>query len=135
MFQKILVYVVDRAESRKAAGLALATARLCDARVFAVWVLPPEPGPSALEPAKPRRAGRKRREPEEFAWRRLYEIEEDAFEANVRTSLLLEYGDRDEKLLGLIDSYRLETLIIGARTLAGWERLIERCPVAVILAR
>ena len=86
-----------------------------------------------------RRAGIRKTEPgsegEEHAWSRLYEIEDDAFEQNVKISLLLETGNRDDKLLALIDSYQLDALMLGARSIAGWEQLIERSPVAVILIR
>jgi nucleotide-binding universal stress UspA family protein len=145
MFEKILLLVDERPETLVAAARALKLARLCDARVFAVSVLPEATPASGTDP-KPDRAltgqatrSRRRRaassEPEEAAWARLYEIEDDAFEENVRISLLLETGSRDEKLLALIDSYQLDALIIGTRSLAGWEKLVERCPVAVILLR
>ena len=138
MFQKLLLYVDDRPESLVAASRALEMARLCDARVFAAAVLNQESVPTVKTGARPRRSLRRPQtgtEPEELAWSRLYEIEDDAFEANVRISLLLETGNRDEKLLALIGSYQLEALIIGARSPLGWENLIERCPVMVIFAR
>ena len=143
MFQKLLLWVDERPESAAAANQALLLARLGDARVFAVSVLEV---PAAAEPsgaasaAKRLRRGPRRKatptaEPEERAWSRLYEIEDDAFEANVKISLLLETGNRDEKLLALIDSYQLDALIIGTRSIRGWEELIERCPVTVLLSR
>jgi nucleotide-binding universal stress UspA family protein len=142
VFQKILLGVDDRPESKVAATRALEMAKLCDARIFAAWVLNPEaptaaggPGSSVTAPRRGPRRPKTASEPEELAWSRLYEIEDSAFEANVRISLLLETGNRDEKLLALIDSYQLEALVIGARSVKGWESLIERCPVIVILAR
>jgi nucleotide-binding universal stress UspA family protein len=137
MYQKVLLYVDDRPESAKAVTEALRLARTCDARIFATWVLPVT---STSTPTRARRrAGIRKAEPgsegEEHAWSRLYEIEDEAFEQSVRISLLLETGDRDEKLLAVIDSYRLDALMVGARSIAGWERLIERSPVAVILIR
>jgi len=137
MYQKVLLYVDDRPESAKAAAEALRLARTCDARIFAAWVLPQTDTPVPIRPR--RRAGIRKPEPgsagEEHAWSRLYEIEDDAFEHNVRISLLLETGDRDEKLLALIDSYQLDALLLGTRSAAGWEKLIERSPVTVILIR
>ena len=139
MYQKVLLYVDDRPESEKAASEALRLARVCDARVFATWVMPETvPVTTAPQPAK-RRVGKRKAQPgselEEHAWSRLYEIEDDAFEQNVKISLLLETGNRDDKLLALIDSYQLDALMLGTRSIAGWEQLIERSPVAVILIR
>lgn len=139
MYQKVLLYVDDRPESEKAASEALRLARVCDARIFATWVMPGTvPVTTVSQPAK-RRAGKRKVQPgselEEHAWSRLYEIEDDAFEQNVKISLLLETGNRDDKLLALIDSYQLDALMLGARSIAGWEQLIERSPVAVILIR
>lgn len=144
MYQKVLLHVDDRPESAKAVTEALRLARTCDARIFAAWVLPAT-GPEARAAGAPapvrtrRRAAIRKAEPgsedEEHAWSRLYEIEDEAFEQNVRISLLLETGDRDEKLLALIDSYQLDALMVGTRSIAGWEKLIERSPVAVILIR
>jgi nucleotide-binding universal stress UspA family protein len=137
MYQKVLLCVDDRPESAKAVTEALRLARTCDARIFAAWVLPAAGAPA---PARTRRrAAIRKAEPgsegEEHAWSRLYEIEDEAFEQNVRISLLLETGDRDDKLLALIDSYQLDALMVGTRSIAGWEKLIERSPVAVILIR
>jgi nucleotide-binding universal stress UspA family protein len=139
MYQKVLLYVDDRPESEKAASEALRLARVCDARIFVTWVMPETvPVTTVSQPAK-RRAGKRKTQPgselEEHAWSRLYEIEDDAFEQNVKISLLLETGNRDDKLLALIDSYQLDALMLGARSIAGWEQLIERSPVAVILIR
>jgi nucleotide-binding universal stress UspA family protein len=139
MYQKVLLYVDDRPESEKAASEALRLARVCDARIFATWVMPGTvPVTTVSQPAK-RRAGKRKAQPgselEEHAWSRLYEIEDDAFEQNVKISLLLETGNRDDKLLALIDSYELDALMLGTRSIAGWEQLIERSPVAVILIR
>jgi nucleotide-binding universal stress UspA family protein len=137
MYQKVLLCVDDRPESAKAVTEALRLARTCDARIFAAWVLPVAGAPAPVRTR--RRAGIRKTEPgsegEEHAWSRLYEIEDEAFEQNVRISLLLETGDRDEKLLALIDSYQLDALMVGTRSIAGWEKLIERSPVAVILIR
>jgi nucleotide-binding universal stress UspA family protein len=144
MYQKVLLCVDDRPESAKAVTEALRLARTCDARIFAAWVLPATGHEArvagATAPVRTRRrAGIRKTEPgaegEEHAWSRLYEIEDEAFEQNVRISLLLETGDRDEKLLALIDSYQLDALMVGTRSIAGWEKLIERSPVAVILIR
>jgi nucleotide-binding universal stress UspA family protein len=139
MYQKVLLYVDDRPESEKAAAEALRLARTCDARIFATWVmLETVPTAAVVQPAR-RRAGKRKTQPgselEEHAWSRLYEIEDDAFEQNVKISLLLETGNRDDKLLALIDSYQLDALMLGTRSIAGWEALIERSPVTVILIR
>jgi nucleotide-binding universal stress UspA family protein len=139
MYQKVLLYVDDRPESEKAASEALRLARTCDARIFATWVMPETvPANPVAQPTK-RRAGKRKAQPgselEEHAWSRLYEIEDDAFEQNVKISLLLETGNRDDKLLALIDSYQLDALMLGTRSIAGWEALIERSPVTVILIR
>lgn len=139
MYQKVLLYVDDRPESEKAASEALRLARVCDARIFATWVMPETVPVTAVSQPTRRRAGKRKAQPgsefEEHAWSRLYEIEDDAFEQNVKISLLLETGNRDEKLLALIDSYQLDALMLGTRSIAGWEALIERSPVAVILIR
>jgi nucleotide-binding universal stress UspA family protein len=137
MFKNILLLVDERPETAGAKALALKAARLCDARVFAVSVLPATAGP-ALKAARLRRSpGRvgAASEPEETAWARLYEIEDEAFAEDTRISLLLETGNRDDTLLALIDSYHLDALFIGARSVRGWEALIERCPSTVILVR
>lgn len=139
MYQKVLLYVDDRPESEKAATEALRLARTCDARIFATWVMPETGTQTAVAQPTKRRAGKRKAQPgselEEHAWSRLYEIEDDAFEQNVKISLLLEAGNRDDKLLALIDSYQLDALMLGTRSIAGWEALIERSPVTVILIR
>jgi len=149
MFNRILLYVDERPESRAAAALALRMAKLCDARLFAVSVLaePPEAAGSqahkstSAQEHKAAGAGKRRRgrgpstEPEEQAWSRLYEIEDDAFEQDVKISLLLDNGNRDERVLALVDNYQVDALLIATQGLAGWEQLIERCPKPVVLLR
>ena len=145
MFERIMLCLDERDPGKPGVAQALRLAQSMDARLFVVTVLSPIASPVATDPAaatcKPPRRFRRRRTPdpaserEETAWCRLYEIEDDCFDLNVKSSLLLETGDRDERVLSLIESYQLDALAIGTRSVSGWEALIERCPVPVILLR
>ncbi len=103
MVKRILLVVEDTTGSREAVAWTLALARRLEARVIAASVIDPagDPGIDAEEL-------------EERRWKTLYEIEDDAFQADVKISLLLDQGDPLERVLELGASYDADLLVVGA---------------------
>lgn len=124
MIERILLYVEDLPGSQAAAAWALDLARALSARVFAVCVIAP-----------PGRARRGRSQAEEKAWGLLYEIEDDAFEQNVRVSLLLEPGEPLARLCDLCSSYHADLVVAGTDCRIPAADLIRRCPRPVVFAK
>ena len=69
---------------------------------------------SVIDPAAPRRRESPSSDVEERAWGLLYEIEDDAFQQNVRISLLLEPGEPLARLVSLSSSYDAELIVVSA---------------------
>jgi len=103
--QRIMLYVEDTPGMATAAAWALRLARDMSCRVFAL---------SVVDPDAPRRRDTQTSDAEERAWSQLYEVEDDAFQKNVRISLLLETGDPLPKLIGLSTSYDAELIVASA---------------------
>ena len=103
--ERILLYVEDTAGMPAAAAWALRLAKGMSCRVFAL---------SVINPDSPRRREAQTSDAEERAWSLLYEIEDDAFQKNVRISLLLESGEPLQKLVSLSTSYDAELIIASA---------------------
>ncbi len=103
--QRIMLYVEDTPGMATAAAWALRLARDMSCRVFAL---------SVVDPDAPRRRDTQTSDAEERAWNQLYEVEDDAFQKNVRISLLLETGDPLPKLIGLSTSYDAELIVASA---------------------
>ncbi len=103
--ERILLYVEDTPGMAAAAAWALRLAKGMSCRVFAL---------SVMNPDSPRRRDAQASDAEERAWSLLYEIEDDAFEKNVRISLLLETGDPLQKLISLGTSYDAELIVASA---------------------
>ena len=103
--KRIMLYVEDTPGMATAAAWSLRLAKGLSCRVFAL---------SVVNPDAPRRQDNQTSDAEERAWSQLYEVEDDAFQKNVRISLLLETGDPFQKLLGLSTSYDAELIIASA---------------------
>jgi len=103
--ERILLYVEDTAGMPAAAAWALRLAKGMSCRVFAL---------SVINPDSPRRREAQTSDAEERAWSLLYEIEDDAFQKNVRISLLLESGEPLQKLVGISTSYDSELIVASA---------------------
>ena len=103
--ERVLLYVEDTPGMAAAVAWALRLAKGMSCRVFAL---------SVVNPDVPRRRDAQASDAEERAWSLLYEIEDDAFQENVRISLLLESGDPLPKVVSLSTSYDAEMIVASA---------------------
>ena len=103
--ERILLYVEDTPGMPNAVGWALRLAKGMSCRVFALAVINPDAS---------RRRDTQTSDAEERAWSSLYEIEDDAFQQNVRISLLLEPGEPLSRLISLSSSYDAELIVASA---------------------
>jgi nucleotide-binding universal stress UspA family protein len=103
--ERIILYVEDTPGMATAVTWALRLAEGMSCRVFAL---------SVVDPDAPHRRDNQTSDAEESAWSQLYEVEDDAFQKNVRISLLLETGDPLQKLVGLSSSYDAELIVASA---------------------
>ena len=83
--ERILLYVEDTPGIAAAVAWTLRLAQGMSCRVFAL---------SVVSPDVPHRRDARTSDAEERAWGLLYEIEDEAFQKNVRISLLLEPASR-----------------------------------------
>ena len=103
--ERILLYVEDTPGMPAAVAWSLKLARGMSCRVIAL---------SVINPDAPRRRDTQTSDAEERAWSQLYEVEDDAFQKNVRISLLLETGEPLQKLISLSNSYDAELIVASA---------------------
>jgi nucleotide-binding universal stress UspA family protein len=116
MIERILLCVDDTPGLGRTAAWALDLARALSCRLFAVAVI-----------ARP--------DAEERAWELLYEIEDDAFEQNVRVSLLLESGEALPQLARLAASYGVDLVVAGADTRLPAGELVDQSPRPVVFVK
>lgn len=129
MLEKILLYVENRESSPALATWTLKLARMLNARIFAVFVINDSTSPPVTDP-KPKRHKTDR---EETAWATLYEIEDDAFEENVKISLIIEEGRPEDKLIEVLKSFELDGMIISSQSKLDLKELISRMPLGKVL--
>jgi nucleotide-binding universal stress UspA family protein len=122
--ERIMLYVDDTPGAGTAAAWALRLARGMSCRVFALSVINPE---------SPRYA--QTSDAEERAWGQLYEIEDDAFQKNVRISLLLETGDPLKQLVSLSTSYDAELLVVSADCRLTCSELVRQSARPVVFVK
>jgi len=103
--ERIMLYVEDTPGMSAAVAWSLRLARGMSCRVIALAVINPD---------APRRREVQTSDAEERAWGLLYEIEDDAFQQNVRISLLLETGEPLSRLTRLSSSYEAELVVASA---------------------
>ncbi len=125
MIERLLLFVDDTPGAAHAAAWALELARGLGCRVFAVAVLDSQRGAPGSGPAP---------EAEEQAWQRLYEIEDDAFDSDVRISLLLDQGKPLDRLVQLGSSYEVELIVVPADSRLNAADLIRQSERPVVFA-
>ena len=103
--ERALLYVEDTPGMPTAVAWAMRLAKGMSCRVFAL---------SVISPDTQRRRDNQKSDAEERAWSMLYEIEDDAFQQNVRISLLLESGEPLSRLISVSTSYDAELIILSA---------------------
>ena len=103
--ERVLLYVEDTPGMPAAVAWAMRLAKGMSCRVFAL---------SVISPDTQRRRDNQKSDAEERAWSMLYEIEDDAFQQNVRISLLLESGEPLSRLISVSTSYDAELIILSA---------------------
>ncbi|MEO0069398.1 MAG: universal stress protein [candidate division WOR-3 bacterium] len=126
MIKQILVWVDDREATRAQVKWAIELARVLTAQLYAVYILPLEPETHRKRKPIPR---------EEKAWEVLYEVEDEAFEQQVRISLLIETGDPIEKLCELLRSYKIDLLVVSASCSIPAIELIRHSPQPVVFIK
>lgn len=126
MIKQILVWVDDSEASRAGVRWAIDLARALTAQVYAVYILPLETGTHR---------GRKPIPREEKAWQVLYEVEDEAFEQQVRISLLIETGGPLQRLCELSSSYKTDLLVVSASCSIPAIELIRHSPQPVVFVK
>ncbi len=123
MIKQILLWLDNSPAARSTASWTIALARSTSARIYALYILP-----ATLKT----RQGKKVSPQEEQAWQMLYEIEDEAFEQQVRISLLLETGDPLSCLAEVCASYQPDIIVVSAETSLSAEMLIRHLPRPIL---
>jgi hypothetical protein len=134
MLEKILLYAENRESAKALAAWTLKLAKILNARIFAVFIindsaLTPQPAKTKI---KRHRADSSR---EEAAWATLYEIEDDAFEENVKISLILEEGTPETKLIEVLQSFELNGIVVSGQSNLDFNELIRRTHDKVLIIK
>jgi nucleotide-binding universal stress UspA family protein len=119
MLDRVLLYVTDTPGMAHTAAWTIKLARATSARIFAVAVVDPKEPPRV----------------EERCWELLYGVEDDAFEQNVRVSLLLEQGEPLPRLLHLSASYEIDLVIVSSDSRLGILELIKQSNRPVVFVK
>lgn len=130
--KKILLYIEsasDEGEIEKISRFTMDLAKQYDARVFALVIIK-----SVLDEV-PQVKSRS----EEQAWKRLYEIEEDAFESEVKISLLLEEikpmnrHALTQKLISVALTFQVELLILSSKAKLNFKKLTSETIIPIVI--
>ena len=125
MLEKILLYVDESESTKTISAWALKLAKLLSARLFVVFVIRETEAKKPLTKTRAKGTGRNSNL-EEKAWAILYEIEDDAFEENVKVSLILEEGRTEDKLIEVLQEFELDAMIVSSQAKLDIKELISR---------
>lgn len=123
--KNILLYIEPNAKVEQISLFTMDLARINNARVFVLSII------RSSAPAKKSRV-------EEQAWKRLYEVEEDAFEVGIKTSLLLEEMEKieqnklTEKIVDICKTFAIGTLIVSSEANVNFKKLVGALMIPVI---
>ena len=124
--EKILLYIEPKINIESISQFTLNLARQNNARVFALSIIP-HPQPQVKTRS------------DEQAWKRLYEIEEDAFEAGIKISLLLEELEKlsrdnlTQKLIDLSKSFRVDVIVFSSTSRININKLNGEINLPIII--
>jgi nucleotide-binding universal stress UspA family protein len=133
MIQRILLAINDPMRFRTIARWTIELAASCSAHLLVVYFLPDGNLMANISQTELKNKKiRKNSSQEEIAWQVLYHIEDEAFEQNVRISLIIETGEQFERLKELCNSYQIDLLVVSAESSQNVEKLIQYSPKPVI---
>lgn len=131
MIEKILLWLNPTPAARAAATWTINLAQRLSARVYALYVLPPE-----VKPTTPRtRVQKTDTEKEEEAWELLYEVEDEAFAQDVRISLLFEPGEPRERFGEILASYNPDLVVVSVDGPLPVAEIIKMSPQPVVFVK
>jgi nucleotide-binding universal stress UspA family protein len=125
VFERILLNVEDTPGLARAAAWTLKLAQSSSSRVFAVCVMD----------TSVQRTRQQAGSVEERAWELLYEIEDDAFQQNVKVSLMLEQGEPLRRILHLSVSYEVDLIVTSADCRLPALELVKQCARPVVFVK
>lgn len=123
--EKILVYIEPKKDSHSVSMFAITLACHYSAQIIAVSIIKHHP-----TTVKSRI--------EDYAWQKLYEFEEDAFEKGVKISLLLEEVDElsrsniTKKLTNLTQTFQPDILILSNQAQLNVSKFIANASIPTI---
>lgn len=126
MPERILLVLDHRPGRPGLANWTLALARRLGARVIAACLVD-----DAALPNGPQRAERES-ELEEQAWKLLYEVEDRAFQQDVKISLLVDQGTPLDRLVELVTSYEVQLVVLAPGGPLDPAAVLARCPAPVV---
>lgn len=124
--KNILIYLTSKTELPLLSKFTLELTNFYDARLFALTVIP-----------QPKTHLKTRAE--EYAWRKLYELEEDAFEADRKISLLLEEVSKlnqkmlTNKIIEIARSYEIDLLVLPDNAKVQITELTKELKIPVLI--
>jgi nucleotide-binding universal stress UspA family protein len=124
--KRILLYIEPKTIVEPISKFTMSLAQSSDTRVYVL---------SVIQHPKPDVKTRV----EEQAWKRLYEVEEDAFEAGVKTSLLLEEIDLltpvklSDKIINVAQTFLSDALVLSNETKCNIKKIIDEMTIPVII--
>ena len=126
MPERILLVLDRRPGWPGLAGWTLALARRLGARVIAAGLLDTDAIPEG--PQQESLVS----ELEEQAWKLLYEVEDRAFQQDVKISLLVDQGAPIDRLVELVTSYEVQLVVLTPGGPLDPAAVLERCPAPVV---
>jgi len=132
--QRIFLFIDGSPAAHRAAEWVIRQAKEWRSRIYVLSVVD-----TAAVAAAARRTRRPRPkirgEWEEIGWRNLYEIEDDAFEAEVKVSLIMEEGLPLPRISELAKSYEADLVVVGYNPKMDLDKLAARCPCSLAVIK
>ncbi|MGQ9678617.1 MAG: universal stress protein [bacterium] len=135
MITQILLWLNDAPSTSNAIIWALSLAQTLSARVYALYILPPEPTHRTGTELSKKRNRKSNPEKEEKAWELLYEVEDEAFDRNIRISLLLEQGEPLACFSEICSIYNPDLIVVSADGPLPSVAIINQSPKPVVFVK
>lgn len=132
--RRMLLYIDEKSRSKRVVDWTLKIAKVLKSRVYALYPLYSQRIEDRARELK-KKSEDIRSQMEEEGWSYLYQIEDEAFEREVKVSLFLEEGEGISLVNSMVESYEIDMIVLGVSAGIEIEKLIRESKASIAIIK
>lgn len=132
--RRMLLYIDEKSRSKRVVDWTLKIAKVLKSRVYVLYPLYSQRIEDRARELK-KKSEDIRSQMEEEGWSYLYQIEDEAFEREVKVSLFLEEGEGISLVNSMVESYEIDMIVLGVSAGIEIEKLIRESKASIAIIK